>query len=64
MKSSAVGKEGLDEFLKNAQASSNIKLTSDEREVVEYKKKTHHLRTHKTALRICFFIVKGKVKNF
>jgi DNA-binding response OmpR family regulator len=63
MKSSVAGKEGLDEFLRNAQTNSNIKLTSDEREVIEYKKK-HIIYAHAQRPSYLYFIVKGKVKTF
>lgn len=59
----ASGREGLEAFIKTAQSTSNIKLTSDEREVNDYKKK-HIIYANGNRPSYLFFVIKGKVKTF
>lgn len=54
--------EELDEFIKTAKQSGNIRLISEEREIVCYKKK-HILYTEGTRPKSVYFITSGKVKT-
>ncbi len=57
------GKEGIENFIKAAGEHANIKLTSDERDVIHFKKK-HIIYAQAQRPSSLFYVVKGKVKTF
>ena len=54
--------EEVDEFIKTARQSGNIRLISEEREMVSYKKK-HILYAEGTRPKSVYFITSGKIKT-
>jgi CRP/FNR family cyclic AMP-dependent transcriptional regulator len=57
------GAEGIDDFIKQAGRSGLVRLTSDQREVGDYKKK-HVLYTEGQRPRVLYYIIKGRVKVY
>jgi len=57
------GASGVDDFISQAGRSGLVRLTSDQREVSDYKKR-HVLYTEGQRPRVLYYIIKGKVKVY
>lgn len=57
------GAAGIDDFINQAGRSGLVRLTSDQREVGDFKKK-HVLYTEGQRPRVLYYIIKGKVKVY
>ncbi|HRI19870.1 MAG TPA: response regulator [Panacibacter sp.] len=55
--------KGVNDFINNAKESNHLKLTSDERDVYEYKKK-HLLYSENQRPKVVYFVVSGKIKIY
>jgi CRP/FNR family cyclic AMP-dependent transcriptional regulator len=53
----------INDFIDRAKESSNIKLTSDERDVYDYKKK-HILYSESQRPKVVYFVISGKIKIY
>ncbi len=57
------GAKGIDDFIAQAGRSGLVRLTSDQREVCDYKKK-HVLYTEGQRPRVLYYVIKGKIKIY
>ncbi len=57
------GAAGINDFINRAAEAGHVQLTSDQREVYDYKKK-HSLYTEGQRPRMLYYITRGKVKIF
>ncbi len=57
------GAEEINDFIKRAKGSAGLHLTSDEREVYDYKKK-HVLYAEGQRPKVVYFVISGKIKIY